>query len=72
MAAPDNLVKQTLATMECTVVTVDEHGKTKAEPVSHMLESEKLLKLVRLQQQIQRIKEVQMSRLRAKRLAKGT
>ena len=68
----DKLVKQTLATMERTVVTVDEHGKTKAEPVSHTLESEKMLKSVRLQQRIQRIKEVQMGRLRAKRLAKGT
>ena len=54
------------------MITVEEHGKTNAGPVSHMLESEKMLKSVRLQQQIQRIKEVQMSRLRAKRLAKGT
>ena len=68
----DKLVKQTLATTECTVVTVDKHGKTEAEPVSHTLESEKMLKSVRLQQRIQRIKEVQMGRLRAKRLAKGT
>ena len=71
MAAPNNLVEQTLATMEHTVIKVKEHGKTKAEPVSNTLESEKLLKSVRLQQQIRRIKEVQMSRLRAKRLAKG-
>ena len=63
MAAPNNLVEQTLATMEHTVIKVKEHGKTEAEPVSNMLESEKLLKSVRLQQQIQRIKEVQMSRL---------
>ena len=72
MAAPNNLVEQTLATMERTVITVEEHGKTNAGPVSHTLENEKMLKLVRLQQQIQCIKEVQMSRLRAKRLAKGT
>ena len=72
MAAPNNLVEQTLATMEHTVIKVKEHGKTEAEPVSNMLESEKLLKSVRLQQQIRCIKEVQMSRLRAKRLAKGT
>ena len=71
MARPDKLVEQTVATTERTVVTVDEHGKTEAEPVSHTLESEKLLKSVRLQQRIQRIKEVQMSRLRVKRLAKG-
>ena len=58
MARPDNLV--------------DKPGKTNAGPVSHTLESEKMLKSVRLQQRIQRIKEVQMGRLRAKRLAKGT
>jgi hypothetical protein len=34
-------------------------------------ENEKLLKSVRLQQRILRIKEVQMSRVRGKRLAKG-
>ena len=72
MAAPNNLVEQPLSTMECTVIKVKEHGETEARPVSNTLESEKLLKSVRLQQQIQRIKEVQMSRLRAKRLAKGT
>ena len=72
MARPGNVVEQNLATMKCTVITVEEHGKTDAGPVSHTLESEKMLKSVRLQQQIQRIKEVQMSRLRAKRLAKGT
>ena len=72
MAAPDKSVEQPLSTTERTVIKVKEHGKTKAEPVSNTLESEKLLKSVRLQQQIHRIKEVQMSRLRAKRLAKGT
>ena len=50
MAAPNNLVEQTLATMEHTVIKVKEHGKTEAEPVSNMLESENLLKSVRLQQ----------------------
>ena len=55
-----------------TVIKVKEHGKTEAEPVSNMLESEKLLKSVRLQQWICCIQEVQMSRLRANRLAKGT
>ena len=71
MARPDKLIEQTAATTECTVIKVEEYGKTNAEPVSNTLESEKLLKSVRLQQRIQRIKEVQMSRLRAKRLAKG-
>ena len=70
MARPGKLVEQTLSTS--TVITVEEHGKTNAGPVSHTLESEKMLKSVRLQQRIRRIKEVQMSRLRAKRLAKGT
>ena len=68
MAAPDNSVEQPLATTERKV---EEHGRTDARSVSNTLESEKLLKSVRLQQRIQHIKEVQMSRLKAKRLAKG-
>ena len=68
MTAPDKLVERTLS----TTVKVEKHGKTDARHVSNTLESEKLLKSVRLQQQIRCIKEVQMSRLRAKRLAKGT
>ena len=39
--------------------------------VGDVHEHEKLLKSVRLQQRILRIKEVQMSRVRGKRLAKG-
>jgi len=72
MAAPDNSVEQTRSTAERTIITVEEHEETDASPVSNTLESDKLLKSVRLQQRIRRIKEVQMSRLRAKRLAKAT
>ena len=66
----DNSVERTLSNMARTVIKAEEHIKTHARRFSKTLENEKLLKSVRLQQRIHRIKEVQMSRLRGKRLAK--
>ena len=45
-------------------------GSGAVKHVSKLLASEKMLKSVRLQQRIQRIKEVQMRKLKEKRLAK--
>ena len=73
-AAPDGLdnsVERTLSNMARTVIKAEEHIKTHARRFSKTLENEKLLKSVRLQQRIHRIKEVQASRLKEKRLAKG-
>ena len=72
MTAPDHSVEQTGSMVARTVIKVEEQGKTHARHVSNTRESEKLLKSVRLQQRIHRIKEVQMSRVKGKRLAKGT
>jgi hypothetical protein len=74
MAAPDGLdnsVERTLSNnIARTAIKTEEHVTTHAPKT---LESEKLLKSVKLQQQIHRIKEVQAStgRLKEKRLAKG-
>ena len=74
-AAPDGLdnsvVKRARGNGACTVIKAEEQVKTHARRFSETLESEKFLKSVRLQQRIQRIKEVQTSRLKEKRLAKG-
>ena len=73
-AAPDGLdnsVKRTLSNIARTVIKAEEHAKTHARRFSETLESEKLWRSVRLQQRILRIKEVQMNRVRGKRLAKG-
>ena len=65
----DNSVEPTLSNSARTGIKVEEHVKTHA--ISKTLESEALVKSVRLQQRMHRIKEVQASRLKEKRLAKG-
>jgi hypothetical protein len=65
------LGKRTLSNIARTVIKAEEHVKTHARRFSKTLESEKLLKSVRLQQRIHRLKEVQASRLKEKRLDKG-
>ena len=67
----DNSVARTLSNMARTVIKAEEHVKTHARRFSKTLENEKVLKSVRLQQRIQRIKDVQASRLKEKRLANG-
>jgi hypothetical protein len=74
MTAPDvldNSVERTLSNIARTVIKAEEHVKTHARRFSKTLESEKLLKSVRLQQRIHRLKEVQARRLKEKRLDKG-
>jgi hypothetical protein len=66
----DNSVKRTLSNIARTVIKAEEQVKTHARRFSKTLESEKFLKSVRLQQRIHRIKEVQASRVKEKRLGK--
>jgi CRP-like cAMP-binding protein len=65
------LGERTLSNIARTVIKAEEHVKTHARRFSETLESEKMWRSARLQQRILRIKEVQMSRVKGKRLAKG-
>jgi len=73
IAAPDGLdnpVERTLSNIARPVIKTEEHVKTHARRFSKTLGSEKFLTSVRLQQRIHRIKEVQASRVKEKRLGK--
>jgi len=73
ISAPDELdnpVERTLSNIARPVIKTEEHVKTHARRFSKTLGSEKFLTSVRLQQRIHRIKEVQASRVKEKRLGK--
>ena len=66
-----NSIHRSHSNLARTVGKAEEQVKTHTRRFSKTLGSEKLLKSLRLQQRIQRIREVQVRRLKEKRLAKG-